>query len=158
MRTTKTDRTGARSARQVHQSSWTEYLESETARMDTLGLRSGLISVTLGDPDVDAGQYSVARDRALRLLIHTISPTSRLAPTSARSIAVLEAPLTSLHDLERHARSISTRLAVAGLTAAVGYAHRRSDEPLLDTWARSDAEADRAAFRLHHPEGGLRLR
>ncbi len=144
--------------RRLHQSSWPQFLDEESERLDALGVRAGVISVTLGNPDDDAELHRTYRDRSLRLLIHIVAPSGRLAPTSERSVAVLEAPLGSLPELERHAHAVATSLSVAGIPAAVGFAHRRVDEHLLDTWARADAEADRAAFRIHHPQGGLHLR
>lgn len=146
------------SDRRLQQSWWPSFLDTETARLDEIGLRAGVISIALDGSGQDLRDRLQGRDRALRLLSHSISPSSRFAATSDRSIAVLHAPLISLPDLERQAQRLVARLSVAGIAAAVGFAHRRIGEHLLDTWARADAEADRAEFRQQNPDGGLHLR
>lgn len=158
MRTTRHEAAETSSDRRLQQSWWPSFLDTESARLDEIGLRAGVISIALDGSGQELRDRLQGRDRALRLLGHSISPSSRFASTSDRSIAVLHAPLIALPDLERQAQRLVTRLSVAGIRAAVGFAHRRVGEHLLDTWARADAEADRAEFRQQHPDGGLHLR
>ncbi len=133
---------------------WADLLTEESVRLHSLGIRSGLISIDFSS----ASDAALWRDRAVRLLRRALRPTDRIGITSETSIAVLQAPLQTLTELERTARNVDVHLQGAGLTAAIGYAHRRTGEQLLDTFARADAQADRAAFRREHASGnGLLL-
>ncbi len=128
---------------------WANLLAEESMRLHSLGIRSGLISIDFSS----ASDAALWRDRAVRLLRRALRPTDRIGITSDTSIAVLQAPLQTLTELERTARQVDVHLQGAGLTAAIGYAHRRTGEQLLDTFARADAQADRAAFRREVASG-----
>ncbi|MGI9607111.1 MAG: hypothetical protein ACR2P0_13320 [Acidimicrobiales bacterium] len=142
----------------IERDQWVAFLQEESDRLDQLGVRAGLVTVTVCDDDIPDADADVQATRAIRLLQHSISSTSRSTRTSRRSLSILVAPLPNLAALDRTAQLLSSRLSVAGFDATVGFAHRRVDEALIDTWARADAEADRARFRLRNPGGGLRLR
>ncbi len=131
---------------------WREFLDEENRIVAETGLRVGIISIDLAGPHDDEERDRLLRDRAARLLRHQLARTDRVAITSTSSLAVLRAPLDSLPSLERQARDLALKLYGAGLEATVGFAHRRTDEDLMDTWARADAQADRALFRLENPD------
>lgn len=128
---------------------WAPLLQNEEIRLQKLGIRSGLISIDFSDSPAP-----ITRDRAVRLLRRMLRPTDWIGITSETSVAVLQAPLQSLSELDGCVRSIDDKLAAAGLAASIGFAHRREDESLLDTWARADAQADRATFRLQVGDDG----
>lgn len=128
---------------------WAFLLTEESERLHLLGIRSGVISIDFAEA-ADAGMW---RDRAVRLLRRSLRPTDRIGLTSETSLAVLQAPLQTLPELDRTARQIDLHLHGAGLAAAIGFAHRRAGEDLLDTFARADAQADRVSFRQQHVAG-----
>lgn len=133
---------------------WQHFLSEESLLLDMTGTRAGVVSA------VAVSDENVERDlsRALRLIRHSVPGSDRLCQTSTSSMAILCSPLASLHALERRARAHAVQLEIAGLVLAIGYAHRRADEDLFDTWARADAEADRVRFRMQNPGGGLHIR
>lgn len=133
---------------------WVALLTEESVRLHSLGIRSGVISIDFS-ATTDPGLF---RDRAVRLLRRGLRSTDRIGLTSEGSLAILHAPLPSLPELDRMSRQIDVHLDGAGMPASIGFAHRRTGEDLLDTFARADAQADRASFRREHPSGeGLRL-
>ncbi len=141
----------------LDRSSWKSLLEAENKIVTETGLRVGIISIDLAGPHDDPERDQLLRDRAVRLLRVRLARTDRIAITSASSLAILRAPLSSLPSLERQARDLALQLYGAGLAAAVGFAHHRSGEDLMDTWARADAQADRALHRRERPDRGLSL-
>jgi hypothetical protein len=136
---------------------WQHFLEEENRIVAETGLRVGIISIDLAGPENEPERDQLLRDRAVRLLRRRLAGTDRIAVTSLSSLAILRAPLESLPSLERQARDLALQLYGAGLQAAIGFAHRRAGEDLMNTWARADAQADRALFRREHPDRGLSL-
>ncbi len=149
----KIERTGTSSVL-VPLDAWRSFLAEETMLLDMTGTRAGVISAVMVDEESPARDLS----RSIRLIRHSIPSSDRLTATSATSLSLLCSPLNSLPALERRARRHAVQLEMAGLVVAVGFAHRRVDEDLVDTWARADAEADRVRFRMQNPGGGLRIR
>jgi len=136
---------------------WKKFLEDENRIVADTGVRVGIISVDLAGAHDNPERDAVLRDRAVRLLSRRIARTDRLAVTSNSSLAILRAPLDSVPSVERQARDLALQLFGAGLDAAVGFAHRRTGEDLMDTWARADAQADRALYRLERADHGVAL-
>lgn len=142
--------------------SWSRFLDQEAQRLADLGLRAGVLTIDVQpesrrDASAPATSAEVARVRTVQLLRSILGRTDRFAVTSESKIAVLHAPVESLADLNDRAWAIARDLHRAGVDAAIGFAHRRQDEPLLDTWARADAEADRIHFRRNRSGGGLSI-
>ena len=131
---------------------WQAFLGEENKIVANTGIRVGIISIDLAGPHDDPDRDALLRDRAVRLLSRRLTRTDRIAITSNSSLAILRAPLDSVPSVERQARNLSLELYGAGLDAAVGFAHRRIGEDLMDTWARADAQADRALYRLEHSD------
>ena len=127
---------------------WQAFLREENRIVAETGIRVGIISIDLAGPHDDPARDELLRDRAVRLLRRRMARTDRIAITSNSSLAILRAPLESVPSVERQARNLALELYGAGLDAAVGFAHRRAGEDLMDTWARADAHADRALHRL----------
>ena len=157
MDTSKKDLTSGRQTAALDRAAWRAFLDQENRIVAETGARVGIISVDLAGPHDDPERDQLLRDRAVRLLRRLLGRTDRIATTSSSSLAILRAPLESLPGLERQARDLALQLYGAGLDAAVGFAHRRAGEDLMDTWARADAQADRALYRLEHPDGGMTL-
>lgn len=126
---------------------WFETLVAETASLDQAGVHAALLSIRLNDGDTRTFRQLTT------LLGRLLSPTDRFERTSQHSVSVLLAPQDNLSETVHTARDIAQTLSRSGLDASVGFAHRRSGEPLLDTWARAEAQLDRAAYRLEHQDG-----
>ncbi len=128
--------------------SWLSALDAETATIDKAGVHAALLSIRL---------HEKHSDRTLRqmhnLLGHLLSPTDRFEQTSDDSFTVLLAPQEDLFETVTEVREIAEALERTGLHASTGFAQRRAGEPLVDTWARAEAQLDRAAYRLEHQNG-----
>jgi len=131
---------------------WFTALVRETAQLDQTGVGAAVLSLRLNQ-DEDNERHAI---QVLNLLRRLLRPTDQLGQPSKTAISVLLAPLESLRDTASHVHTLTTALNDAGLSVSAGFAHRREGESLLDTWARAEAQSDRAAFRLKH-KSGLRL-
>lgn len=135
------------------QRSWCNLLTAETVHLDELGLNSGITVIELtGDAEV-----VIARRRALRILQPILSPTDRCGTISRSRIAVLHSPTESFVQFVRWSGQINKMLSEQDITTAAAFAQRRSDESLLDTFARADAELDRLIFRSELASGRLTI-
>lgn len=132
---------------------WFSELVGGTAHIDSTGVSAAVLSIRLRD-DVDLDRRSV---QAMNLLRRMIRPTDRLGHPAPAAFSVLLVPLESLADTAAHVNSLAQGFENAGIAVSVGFAHRRPTESLLDTWARAEAEVDRATFRVE-TSGGLMLK
>lgn len=144
----------AASIDELAEPAWFTSLIHETTKLDHVGVRAAVLSLRLqhGAEELDA---DVER-RAIQLrnlLGRLLRPTDQMGQTSPTTFAVLLAPLQTIVEAASHIHAISDSLQDAGLLVSAGFAHRRDGESLLDTWARAEAQADRAAFRSHIAEG-----
>lgn len=131
---------------------WFTALVRETAELDRTGVGAAVLSLRL----TAEGETSRNATQVRHLLRRLLRPTDRVGQLSPTVFSVLLAPLDSIADTASQIHALTTALSDAGLTASAGFAHRRDSESLLDTWARADAQSDRAAYRAEHHEG-LRL-
>ena len=131
---------------------WFSTLVRETAELDHTGVSAAVLSIRLPD-DVDDDRQG---PRIHNLLGRLVRQTDCIGQPSDRTFSVLLAPLDSITDTASQVHALTDALERAGFRVVVGFAHRRRDESLLDTWARAEAEADRAAYRADN-RGGLVL-
>lgn len=127
---------------------WHDALVEETGALDQAGVQAALLSIRLQDA-TDARSIGQLKT----LLGRVLSPTDRCEQTSDISFSVLLAPQLDLSETVTEVRDIAEALDRAGIHASTGFAHRRIGESLLDTWARAEAQLDRAAYRLEHQNG-----
>jgi hypothetical protein len=133
---------------------WFTSLVHQTTQLDNVGVRAAVLSLRLqprsGESDAEKERRAV---HVRNLLGRLLRPTDRMGQTSPTTFAVLLTPLQTIVEAASHIHAISDSLQDAGLLVSAGFAHRRDGESLLDTWARAEAQADRAAFRSHIAEG-----
>lgn len=139
-------------ARRAQAQQWASFLGEEQRRFDEAGVRSGVVSVR-----IHADDPVTEMRRVVRLLTVVLPQTDRFAVTSSTDVSIIHSPVHSWPEFLTWARRIDSLLAESNIDAIVGFAHRRSDEDLVDTWARADAELDRAAFRSQQSPGSLTL-
>lgn len=133
---------------------WFTSLVRETAHLDNTGVRAAVLSLRLQQVPRDTAADIERRALQLQnLLGRLLRPTDQMGQTSPTTFAVLLAPLQTIVEAASHIHAISDSLHNAGLLVSAGFAHRRDGESLLDTWARAEAQADRAAFRSQIAEG-----
>ena len=133
---------------------WFTSLVHETTHLDNVGVRAAVLSLRLQQGSREADAEIERRSVQLRnLLGRLLRPTDRMGQTSPTAFAVLLTPLQTIVEAASHIHAISDSLRDAGLLVSAGFAHRRDGESLLDTWARAEAQADRAAFRAHIADG-----
>ncbi len=130
-------------------SGWFDELVSETTKLEQLGVHAAMLAVRLRAPHDTT--RAAAQARTLFGLI--LRPTDRVDQTTPVSFSVLLAPQDDLAETVRLSNQIAKALADANIVASTGFAQRRPQESLLDTWARAEAELDRAAYRIEHPNG-----
>lgn len=126
---------------------WVESLLSDTEVVDHTGVQAAMLSVRLRK----------SSDRVMTQLQHLLerlmADTDRIEQTSSSSFSVLLTPQPNLHTTVAQVRSIAEAIDAAGIETSTGFAHRRPGESLLDTWARAEAQLDRAAYRAEHHDG-----
>ncbi|MFT7473119.1 MAG: hypothetical protein ACI81L_000030 [Verrucomicrobiales bacterium] len=128
---------------------WFDGLVTETTVIENAGVHAAMLSVRLyatESPQRIASQGRTLFGRILR-------PTDRVEQTSPTTFSILLAPEPDLVGAVVHARAIADGLHSAGLRASTGFAQRRAGESLLDTWARAEAQLDRAVYRSEHQHG-----
>jgi hypothetical protein len=128
---------------------WFTSLVHETTQLERTGVHAAMLSLRVRDD----GQIERRASQIQHLLARLLRPTDQLGQTSPTSFSLLLAPLQSIADTTSHVHMLTGALKEAGLSVWAGYAQRRSGESLLDTWARAEAQADRAAFRAAHSQG-----
>lgn len=128
---------------------WLESLIADTATLDHAGVHAAMLCVRVRENHVD----DRSMNRLQTLLKRLLTKTDRLSQTSPSSISVLLAPQRDLQETIAQVRSIAEVLEQSGIEASTGFAHRRAGESLLDTWARAEAQLDRAAYRVEHRNG-----
>lgn len=128
---------------------WFKTLIAETVAVDAAGVHAALLSVRIHE--------SVASERTMKqlrtLLGRILSPTDRVEQTAPDSMSVLLAPQKDLRQTVSEVREIADALHRAGLRSSTGFAQRRVSESLLDTWARAEAQLDRASYRVESSNG-----
>ena len=129
---------------------WFTSLVSDTAELDRTGVNAAVLSIRLQDGGDSLTRRSIHVENLLRRVVR---PTDRVGQMSPTSFSLLLTPLQSIADATSHVHAITKALRAADLTVSAGYAQRRAGESLVDTWARAEAQADRAAFRAVHSEG-----
>ena len=138
--------------REIHDSAepaWFTTLVHETTLLDQTGVHAAMLSLRVKDD----GQMERRASQIENLLGRLLRPTDQLGQTSPTSFSLLLVPLQSIADTTSHVHMLTDALKLAGLSIWAGYAQRRPGESLLDTWARAEAQADRAAFRATHSRG-----
>lgn len=128
---------------------WFTALVRETAELDRIGVGAAVLSLRLqADGDLERRTTHM-----LNLLRRLLRPTDQVGQSSSTAFSVLLAPLNSIAETASQVHSLTASLSNAGLTVSAGFAHRREGESLLDTWARAEAQSDRAAYRAENREG-----
>lgn len=130
-------------------SAWFDALVSETTRLEQLGVQAAMLSVRLHDQHDPARAATQART----LFGLILRPTDRLEQTTPVSFSILLAPQANLTETLGQVNTISNALSNANIDASTGFAQRRHSESLLDTWARAEAQLDRATYRAEHRDG-----
>lgn len=131
---------------------WYKTLLHETVELDHTGVSAAVLSLRLrGSKDRDRRAKQLQN-----LLRRLLRPTDRVGKPSSGAFSILLVPLQSIADTSAQVHALTNALDNAGLDVAAGFALRRTTESLVDTWARAEAEADRAAFRATNG-GGLVL-
>lgn len=131
---------------------WFTTLVRETVELDHTGVSAAVLSLRLrGGTDRERRAQQLQN-----LLQRLLRKTDHLGEPASGSFSVLLAPLESIADTSAQVHALTNAVDHAGLDVAAGFALRRSTESLIDTWARAEAEADRAAYRAAN-EGGLVL-
>lgn len=131
---------------------WFDGLVTETTVIENAGVHAAMLSIRLHTTDTPnrlAAQCRTLFGRILR-------STDRVEQTSPTTFSILLAPEPDLVGTVVHSRAIADALHSAGLRASTGFAQRRAGESLLDTWARAEAQLDRAVYRSEH-QGGITL-
>ena len=130
-------------------SAWFNALISETVNFEQIGVHAAMLSVRL-HPTADPNR---AAARARTLLGLVLRPTDRVEQTTPLSFSVLLSPQKDLAETVALATVVSKAFEDADILASTGFAQRRVGESLLDTWARAEAELDRAAYRAENNDG-----
>lgn len=130
-------------------SAWFDALVNETVQIEQLGVHAAMLSIRLRSSD-DLLR-TAARARTLFGLI--LRPTDRVGQTTPISFSILLAPQRDLAETVRLSNEISDALQGANIISSTGFAQRRPQESLLDTWARAEAQLDRAEYRIENPLG-----
>lgn len=146
------------SVRVLPMGSFAETLVAEDARFAEVGVHAAMISLDFRAQEDDPQRDKLIRSRAVRFLQVHLSSSDLIGEVCTHRLCVLRAPVESLAALNAFTRGLSLQLQVAGLPAAAGFAYRRTDESLFDTWARADAQVDRIVFRNLRTPDGLILR
>lgn len=147
--TPQTRQTGENTALASAPSAWFDALVGETTQLEQLGVHAAMLSIRLRSTNDPA--RAAAQARTLFGLI--LRPTDRVDQTTPISFSILLAPQEDLAATVRRSNEISAALENANIVASTGFAQRRPQESLLDTWARAEAELDRAVYRMEHPSG-----
>lgn len=154
----KTENSSRGRARILPTGSFAETLVAEDARFKEVGVQAAMISLDFQTDGSDSARDQLIRSRAIRFLQARLSSSDLISEVCTHRLSILMAPVESLAALNAFTRDLSLQLEVAGLPAAAGFAHRRQNESLFDTWARADAQVDRIIFRNHRTPNGLVLR
>ncbi len=130
---------------------WRELLLTETDELDRAGVHAAIVAIRIEGDNVAAATRST--QRAASLLARRIRPTDRLGTPDSSSLAVLLSPSIELTQTIEQVRGLSLAMSNHQIQAVTAFAHRRPNEVLLETWARAEAEVDRAIFRRLHGAG-----
>lgn len=130
---------------------WFDLLAAETERLEMTGLLGAVVSVFVNGDERSLRQTE-------NLLGRYLTSPSEVSVIDDTSLSVLLVPVFNLSTLNSQVREMSEMLRSAVPSVSVSYALRRPNESLVDTWARADAELDRATFRSVHRGSQLNLR
>lgn len=140
--------------RTIASPAWFDALIAETTVVEQTGVHASMVSIRLQySPDTDMSRL-VSQARTLFGLV--LRPTDRIEQTASNSFVVLLAPQKDLAETVSLTAQLDAALLRSGILASTGFAQRRPLESLIDTWARAEAQLDRAVYRLEH-RNGLRL-
>lgn len=131
---------------------WFSALVAETTELEHTALSAAVLSLRLHE-SVDLERRSNQTLNLLRRLSRNTDAVAQLTPCT---FSLLLSPLATITEASSHIHAITDALGNAGLMVSAGFAHRRHGESLLDTWARAEAQADRASYRIENRDG-LRL-
>lgn len=121
---------------------WAQLLTAESSRLDETGVLAALVSVRLASAD------DRSTTQTYHLLRRSINRIERAHVVEQGHLSLVLAPVADFVDLRQRTNALQNQLVDAGLKAWIGFALRRPLEPLLDTWARAEAELDRLTFRI----------
>ena len=130
---------------------WGETLTYETAEIERAGVNAAVITVRL--TAINADELAVDVRRAASLLKRRLRPTDRLGGATSDQLSILVTPTNELIETVDRVRRIDDVLFEHRVPAITAFAHRRPEENLVDTWARSQAELDRCLYRVLHGDG-----
>lgn len=140
-----------RSPKTLSTNQWVELLRAETDRLELTGVLGAVLTIGVDDDERTLRQI-------MNLLGRYLTSPSTVSQTDHETLSVLLLPVFDFVSLHTQVHEISEMLQSAGLSASISFALRRTDEPLLDTWARAEAERDRVAFRSIRRGPHLNLR
>jgi len=120
---------------------WQHLLASEGERLDRFGINAALLTIQTRSSD----EREILR--LYRLLEINARNTDQLHRVDERHFALLLTPIEDLTSTVRRANDLHDQANRHNLDGSIGFALRRPQESLLDTWARADAELDRLHFR-----------
>ena len=121
---------------------WKSFLAAETVRAEETGTAAAIWTIRPGELDE---RQSRQLDKLIWL---SLASTDRLHQTPRGDLCALLMPVGDMMSLQHRAVRLWKAATGHRLDVQIGYARRRPNEALLDTWARSDAELDRAEFRI----------
>lgn len=131
--------------------SWRDLLVSETNELEIAGVNAAIVSVRLtADNSTELAEDAV---RAEHLLSGLLRRTDRLGHPEPNGFVVLLSPTNELTETVDRVRLYGQALFEHRVSALTAFAHRRMGEPLVNTWARAEAELDRAHYRSIHEDG-----
>ncbi len=133
---------------------WRDLLVHETNEIELAGVNAAVISMRLVQTNVTLLSKDALRTNDL--LTGLLRPTDRIGHPELRSFVVLLSPTNELTQTIERVRLYGQTLSDNGVSALTAFAHRRVNEALVNTWARAEAELDRAHYRSIH-EDGIRL-
>ncbi len=121
--------------------SWLNTLIAEGPRLDETGTKAALFAV---DAAVSSEREAT---QLFNLLRASTNGTDQMRQIGAQRYAILLAPIDNITTGARRAQALQDKAQTHKLQATIGFAIRRDQESLLDTWARAEAELDRMQFR-----------
>lgn len=131
--------------------SWRDLLVQETHEIELAGVNAAVVSVRL--IAADGSLLTQAASRAEHLLNTLLRPTDRIGHPEPNSFVVLLSPTNELTETVERVRLYGKSLSQHKIQALTAFAHRRTGEALVNTWARAEAELDRAHYRSLHEDG-----
>ena len=130
---------------------WRDLLVNETRELDLAGVSAAVVTVRLLAEDVAA--LTDAAAQAEEVLQNLLRRTDRLGHPEPNSFVLLLSPTNELTETVGRMQHYGQALLTHQIRSLTAFAHRRPSEPLVNTWARAEAELDRAHYRSVHRDG-----